>query len=98
MNKFLVFLIIAQLACGVSSQIPPEVSVTDTVLTPESTDVMIVTAETLHIRNAPDGVVVKEYLSRGDEVTVYQREVKNGWEWCQIRLMPKRWVACWWLR
>jgi len=95
LNTFLVLL--STLACGVSSQIPPEVLTSVPTFTPQtSTEVteMIVIADTLHIRNAPNGQVLKPYLVRGQKVTILDREIKDGYEWCKIEA---GWVACWWL-
>ena len=53
---------------------------------------MTVIAETLHIRNAPSGVALKDYLKSGDVVTIYERDGN----WCRIGV--RKWVACWWLK
>lgn len=55
-------------------------------------EVMTVIAETLHIRNAPSGVALKDYLKSGDVVTIYERDGN----WCRIGV--RKWVACWWLK
>ena len=99
-------LTLSALACGMpvtAAMIYPSVGSApvpvnmDTVInTPMSTGVnMVVIADKLKIRTSPGGEVVQfAYLLRGDIVTVYERQTKNGYQWCRTGL---HWVGCEWL-
>lgn len=51
-----------------------------------------VTAEKLHIRNAPNGVALKHYLKAGNVVTVQSVVMVGDFAWCQIA--AAEWAAC----
>jgi len=88
---------LATLACGAQASLPVDTQMpTPTSTEVNSTDVGVVIADTLHIRNAPNGQVLKPYLVRGQKVTILDRKIKDGYEWCKIE--AGKWVACWWLR
>jgi len=80
-------MMLLSLAC--SSQ----AAVSKPVKTSDSQVYMIVTAETLHIRDAPNGVVGKIYLKQGDVVIV--DEISEDEYWCHHE---KGWSACRYLK
>ena len=89
MRKMLICVSILTLACGSAGALVGKVA------QPPERDERTVTAATLNVRAAPDGLILS-YLVHGNIVTVY--EIDDGW--CRItpERSAERWVYCRWLK
>ena len=88
-TKVTITISILTLACGSAGALVGKVAQSPV------RDERTVTATTLNVRAAPDGLILS-YLLRGDFVTVY--EIDD--DWCRItpEQSVERWVYCKWLK
>jgi len=107
MKKYLCILalISLQLACGVASTLPtqpaPEMSMKESVISPEKSEMIVAGLypdEPLNIRDGAGGTELGIYLKNGDVVEIYQAEWSNDTLWCAITPERTRWVACRYLK